>query len=443
MALFDGTSICIEFGGKEYKKVRDINQSVTSNGGKLAYLVNRSVDFVVTTKEMFDEFDSGKGSSSKLTSALKLNVPIVLEDYVRDCVLQEKKLPLNSYIVSRKEVNSKADTGTDSKYQLSSMSFFSDPSPLEIEPTSTVESDVESIAVWDEQKYEVPKQEIFYSKSGNYMSLELQVCSVTPAVSLYRIYTHKGAINEIEKNSASGSKETIPMKTLLDALDRYSSLAGEAVRNSYHRASLISTSGVIGSERSRLLRSQANSILPGQVQSLMIRIFKEANDRLSLTLKEVSLLGTMTLSTIETASAILLEIQKQIQLHNHNQIKTLSDEYYNSLPGIKKQEDINTLEQIDHHIELHRLLKDMLNIDEVYQLNSASINNIDLMYKSLNCDIEEVLSGSEEYNEVISKLSSNLSVMRIYKISREVERSQFDPKKIKQSQISLSWIKNV
>ncbi|KAL9653360.1 hypothetical protein ABK040_001996 [Willaertia magna] len=104
MGVFDGTTICLV--GIKGEERKNIGNGIKENGGKISTSVRPSVKFLITSAPVNMKL-------SAVTTAIKLNKPIVKPEFITQCIQQNKLLNCNDFQHDLEE--KKRKTKDDSK----------------------------------------------------------------------------------------------------------------------------------------------------------------------------------------------------------------------------------------------------------------------------------------------------------------------------------------
>lgn len=303
---------------------------------------------------------------------------------------------------------------------------------------------------WEISRRDVLQFTDLKQNNNKYYGMEIHV-GRDGAKQRYRIFTHYGRTDDLERDPASGAKEVRHFPTVQEAQACYQLIYNEKTgpAKGYRPVHLHASN--IGSEKARgsIAASDeappavhAPSTLDPEVQALVEYIYSEATSALtsSISAKITSRgidtpLGILTLKQIEKGEAVLMELYQAImQGAAWSRFEQLSGEFYTIIPhriGKSKQDTkasvISTLKQFEEKLELLQLMKDMIQVNESGQVLFSS--GVDMKYRALRATIKP-LKGYEFENRkewVLSQQvkSQNIDIINIFSIQRDVEHKAF------------------
>jgi len=284
----------------------------------------------------------------------------------------------------------------------------------------------------------------------------------------YRIFTHYGRTDDLERNPNTGAKESRYFSTQGEAEAEYNSIykSKTSNRKGYQEVSLASSK--IGSEKARgqssgniddktlkkiVVTTKAapapKIILPKEVQELTRYIYSEATNKLTSTVAAKitangieTPLGVLTLGQIEKGEKILGDIfaiykKKRIK-SEYEKVKQLCSAFYTSIPhkiGRTRAEIdsaiMTELTQFEDKQQTIQLMKDMLQVNS--QGNNVLFNSqVESEYSALKCDIVYIDPGTKEFEGLNKFIQAGLvkkkalKVKNLFKVKREAEWKVYD-----------------
>ncbi len=329
--------------------------------------------------------------------------------------------------------------------------------------------------------YEIRKKAVLQvtdikNNNNKYYSLELHVGKIA-SQKKYRVYTHYGRTDDLERDPNSGQKECRYLATLGEAEETYASLYAQktSARKGYREVSLASSN--IGSEKARgtssgqvdaqtlekLAAQDADkknsttkkatkkaptiSLEPG-VQQLVRYIYDEATNALTTTVQAKitaqgieTPLGILTLGQIERGEEILQEafelFQKKSVPHKQQRLEDYSSQFYTAIPhrlgrsrAAVQAAVLDSLSEFEQKQNTLQLMRDMLQVngEEGDLLHSAEVQD---EYQALKCKITAVPAGTEQYQELEQYLIKSLvktkkfRLVSLYQLDRLGENDKF------------------
>lgn len=283
----------------------------------------------------------------------------------------------------------------------------------------------------------------------------------------FRVFTHYGRTDDLEKNPNAGVRETRHLASLAQAEGVYQQIYRQKTspRKGYKELSLASTK--IGSPKAvgqssgemdaqTLGKTESGtakkvtieqSKLPPQIQDLTRYLYSEATHALTttvaakITAKGIETpLGVLTIGQIEKGEAILAELYDEYQagMKNYGKMTDLSSEFFTVIPHrigrSRKQIQeaiIDTLPEFEEKQTTLQLMKDMLTVngeggDVLYK------DEVDSKYEALGAEIEYLDHSSSEYKEIAESVvksqvkTKHIKVRNIYRVKRPAEWAAFN-----------------
>ena len=313
-------------------------------------------------------------------------------------------------------------------------------------------------------------------KSNHNKYYAIEIHAANPESGGYRVFTHYGRTDDLERNPESGQKECRYFTDMGQATACYEQIYREKTGPSkgYREVSLASTK--IGSAKARgisagemdakttekLAKAKAEkaakegkpapapptlNLHPG-VQDLVRYIFSEATHALTTTVAAKitangieTPLGILTIGQIEKGEAILDEMYKLFEKKSRGyaeKLQDLSGDFYSAIPHrIGRTRDaieaavINTNEAFGQKQETLQLMKDMLQVNGEGEGNVLYDAQIDSQYISLKTDLTYLERSSEVYKQIETHVcnsqikTKSIKVQNIYTIKRPGEWESF------------------
>lgn len=308
---------------------------------------------------------------------------------------------------------------------------------------------------------------------NKYYAIELHSASEN-GKTYYRVYTHYGRTDDLERDPDSGQKECRYPDSLAEAQAAYDSIYRQktSARKGYKEVSLASsnigssaargtssgevddkTLEKIAAEKGKAKKKSApkKSKLPKEVQAIVRYVYDEATNALTSTVNAkitaqgiTTPLGVLTVGQIEKGEEILGEMfelfQKKRARNKAERLQDGSSEFYTVIPhrigrtrAAAEASVIDTLESFEQKQNTLQLMKDMLQVngEEGSLLFDAKV---DEEYGALGCGIEAVPTKSSEFKEMRDYVedsqidSKSIRVKALYRLARNGESDAFDTK---------------
>ena len=310
---------------------------------------------------------------------------------------------------------------------------------------------------------------------NKYYAVELHVGKLK-GKDVFRVYTHYGRTDDLEKDPSSGQRESRYFDTLDEAVRAYDKIYRQKTSPAKGYKELSLASSNIGSDLSRgtstgdvddktieklaknakkaakkkKAKKAKRTTLPSPVQKLVRYIYDEATNALTTTVNAKitangieTPLGILTLGQIEKGEDILQELYSVFKKRNsakkRTQLEDLSSEFYTVVPhrigrsrAAVAEAVINSMEDFQTKQDTLQLMKDMLEVNG--DANVLFDSQIDDEYKALQTKIVPIEKGTPAYEEledyiIRSQIDSNLiKVKGLYKIERKGEKKRFKAK---------------
>ncbi|KAL6044894.1 Protein mono-ADP-ribosyltransferase parp4 [Balamuthia mandrillaris] len=445
---FKGMLFALELGlGVSYQQKKEINQLITQNGGKVAYMINKKTTYLLATEDILT-----KSYSSKLLAATRHGIPVLSLDFLKDCAAAGGLLNTKPYLIqagaSSGDKQEQKETGMNSVAVpvRKRMTGKKAPPSVRVWPYKATSSDVPE---WNENEYEVAKYDVF-QKGDSFFDVELHVWEPPRRSRNYRVFTHRGLLADLDSASDSntdnvGTKECRYTSTRLEDAEAIYTALYESMTTGqgYYRVALLASSR-IGSDKARTdgtnRLSHGASTLPEPVQQLVNYVYADASNFLGSALSKP--IGALALSQVEKGESFLLQLYDLIsktsssstltEEERERKIKELSDEFYGAIPQVQ-QPRLDNLALLEQKQELVQLMKDMLTVDEI--TGDTSTSEVDMKYRALRCNINLVDPSSEEFSSLRQQILDSqiekrnvgkiADIRNIYAVRREVEHQGF------------------
>ncbi len=316
-------------------------------------------------------------------------------------------------------------------------------------------------------KFEIVKKAVLQvtdivNNNNKYYGLELH-----KGGSKFRVFTHYGRTDDLEKNPNSGAKECRFADSLAEAEGIYDDIYKQKTspRKGYKELSLASSK--IGSQQARGTSSgevdaktldklakadkkskpiQQRLNLHTNIQELLKYIFSEAKNKLTTTVSATitangieTPLGVLTVGQIEKGEKILSELYdlyKKKTKPGDAKFLELSGDFYSAIPhrlGRTREAIasavINNMAAFQQKQDTLQLMKDMLSVNG----NGGGVlynEQIDQQYNSLKCDLSAVERNDPVYKKmedyvIKSQIHRGIKVKNVFTVKRPVEWAEF------------------
>lgn len=288
---------------------------------------------------------------------------------------------------------------------------------------------------------------------------------------VFRVFTHYGRTDDLEKNPEAGQKECRYANTLGEAQAIYDGIYREKTSSAKGYKELSLASSKIGSQKARgtsageidaktVKRLAEQKVARGEipaatvkvstlhptVQQMVQYIYAEATNALT-TAVNVKItahgietpLGILTVGQIEKGESILQDIYKLFQQgsKNRNKMIDLSGEFYTTIPhrigrtrAAIDEAVIDSMEDFQAKQETLQLMKDMLQVNG----DGGSVlfeSKADEQYDALKCTIDFIDHKHPTYSEIEQFVlksrvkTANIKVKNIYTLRRAGEHEVF------------------
>lgn len=292
----------------------------------------------------------------------------------------------------------------------------------------------------------------------------------------FRVFTHYGRTDDLEKNPDSGQKECRYFQTQPEAEAAYQSIYREKTnpRKGYKEVALASSK--IGSQKARgqssgevdaktlqkMAEAEAKAgkapppkpkslnLHPG-VQDLVRYIYSEATTALTTTVAATitaqgieTPLGVLTIGQIDKGEKILQEMYELFKKKPRNlraQLEEMSGEFYSAIPHrIGRTRDaiaaavIDSTEAFGQKQETLQLMRDMLQVSGDGKSGGGNVlyeAQVDAQYESLKAQLAWVDREDPQYREIAEYVvnsqvkSKSVKVQNVYAVKRPGEWEQY------------------
>lgn len=292
------------------------------------------------------------------------------------------------------------------------------------------------------------------NNNNKYYAIELH-----QAGKQFRVFTHYGRTDDLDKKANAGVRESRYYATLTDAEDGYDSIYAQKTAKSkgYQEVSLASSK--IGSPQARAMDpqidvaavvkkasgpSKPSTLHPG-LQSLVRLVYDEATTALTsvvaakITARGIETpLGVLTLAQIQKGEAILQDIYQEFHKgpKRRTELMRLSGDFYTNIPhnlGRTRADVeaavIDNIAAFEEKQETLQLMTDMLTVNA--NGNVLFEDDVDARYKALGCKIEFLEKTNPTWNELADKVvksqvkTKTVRVKNIYTVQRQPEWDNF------------------
>ncbi|XP_019851276.1 PREDICTED: uncharacterized protein LOC100633591 isoform X2 [Amphimedon queenslandica] len=446
-SLFRGCQITLELDSSiPFKKKSALKQSVIQYGGIVSFIVTKK-----TTHLVVNNVEKAQ-DSYKSRMAQKWGIPVVSIKFIEDCIENGKLLEPDQFVVAGKTPSEELSSGKI----VASMEDKSNSDRKKRRPKSNV--NLNQIKVWPwphadgmktplfpEDGYEIVRHAFFkkyekMSKLTSFVAIEIHVVptSVTEDKPLYRVFVHKGHLEQRLKTGELGTCECRYVETSLDAEAVYAYLCKQYTSSPYSMERVQYLSFMIGSPGLRKLMSEtwprgvagSREDLDPLVSKLVEYVWSEAIGEIEgfLTVP----LQNIKLEQVEKAEAALMSIRKLLdegRTGDDEDIKKYTKDYNSALPN-SKSAPIDSKKVIANRQEFCQVIRDLVSVSE--STNWSHKSGPVAKYHALRCQMCPIDPVSKEYSDVKEHIMSSLTndsndpeILSIYSVQRPVEESQF------------------
>lgn len=312
------------------------------------------------------------------------------------------------------------------------------------------------------ESFEVVKKAVLQktdikANNNKYYSIELH-----RAGGAFRVFTHYGRTDDLERNPGSGAKETRYFQSFDEADAGYQSIYRQKTGASkgYREVSLASSrigshlarGTAVGEVDAKTLGKLNNgettrppSSLDQAVQGLVSYLYSEATTALTSTLAVKitahgieTPLGILTIGQIEKGEGILGALYEEFNGRKRARVLLeLSGEFYSAIPHrIGRTREaveaavIASLPQFDEKQETLQLMRDMLKVNG----DAGSVlfdDEIDAKYRALQCEVAHVSPSSSMFRELADVVvksqikTRSVCVKSVFQLKRPGEWSSY------------------
>ncbi|KAH3765658.1 protein mono-ADP-ribosyltransferase PARP4 [Pelomyxa schiedti] len=260
-----------------------------------------------------------------------------------------------------------------------------------------------------------------YVKRSSLIVLELHVGVEKQDCSYhFRTSVTSGTIEKIDKGTARHIY--YPARTIQDAKAIYGSLLREKTSKSNKYKKIMLALSNVGTITGSI------STLPVAVRDLLVLLYNESV--LQLCQKEIQL-SKLSAPQIDKALVCLSKLQQAISLHeplDEATAQQLSTEFYSNLPlPNHKQVVITSSDSLLMWLDTLQTIRDFSNFGESSFDFTGRLNDVDMLYYSLDCKLEPLQFDSSEYISICEMVSRHapLNIGNIFHVSRHMDLSSF------------------
>jgi len=262
--IFKDKLFALELGlSVPFKQKSGLSKLITDNGGKVAFMINKKTSYLLATEDIIK-----KSYSSKLAAATKNGIPVLLVDYIQDCVEASTLLSDKPYLIqsgSGAVVGGKEEGLNTIKVAPKKKAA---PRVVPSVHVWTYKSVEPGAPEWPEDNYDIAKEDVL-QKGSTFFAIELHVAQIHK-LRKFRVFTHRGHVDQLDDDPVGGVKECRYVQNVEEAEAIYSSLYNTMASQAYNKVSLLSSSK-IGSDMALVngnRTSQGPSSLPPQSRDL-------------------------------------------------------------------------------------------------------------------------------------------------------------------------------
>ncbi|XP_029315004.1 protein mono-ADP-ribosyltransferase PARP4 isoform X2 [Cottoperca gobio] len=431
MAVFQDCTVLLELKTLPFKEKTKLKSTITENGGKISFVVNKQCSLIVTS-------DVSTLSSNRLRSIQKYQTPVVGLNYVYSCLERGVLLPVDEH---------QLDTSSPSAYSLPLISPGQSPLSHQV-PTSRAAPEIsknpltkraktgnilEKFRIYTETDSDLPtypdhfhvaKYSIFEKiNSRMWCVLELQSYKGETGWQ-YRVVRYWE--DDIGAKKSAVRDMLVFLSTSEEALEVYKALretlqdTGLQLRNNTPPQARDLGSAPL---QQLLLEEKLNTgSLSEEVGVFVELLWTEALGCLSNILA-VSI-DKLSLNDVSRVEGLLLQAQRKLKERDHIEAASLLDEVYTLLPHKAPHLFPPTAKLISQKLDLCQLIRDVLNVSET-TLRSPTPSCLG-KYRALRCSIEAVPPGTSEFQAVTALLQDRkMQVQQVVRVSRGVELQTF------------------
>ncbi|XP_057306524.1 protein mono-ADP-ribosyltransferase PARP4-like isoform X2 [Hydractinia symbiolongicarpus] len=410
--MFSNCVVTLDLGiTASLKEKQHLRQIVTKNGGVISYIVTKKTTHVIVSTAEYAK------SSFRCERARTYNIPVITSDFLKNCLLSQKLVDLEPYLVFRKLENNELKTGK-----------------IVIEHCDDTnmrkrEVDLTSLKIWSDKvdgpwkntPFEVPKyvllKESPKQEETSFHLFELHVQVDEQNNKKYRVWHQYGG-HLYCKNPLDFKSEyrvTSTGRESEEVLGLWSDLFAE---NTFQTN--LSKSLMIGTEYlymwpDRTLESINE--LSSEVSALIDTFWTEAHGKLNEVLTNP--IKSYNMADVTKAEGILLRLKDCVV--NKQPVEDLSDEFYDVIQHHHNLRiNIENMKIISQKSDLCQLIKDFASINE--STNWQTKTSAEAKYTALGCHIEK-LHGErykDVHKDIINAINSKeeIEVLNIFELDR-------------------------
>ncbi|XP_068429034.1 protein mono-ADP-ribosyltransferase PARP4 [Clinocottus analis] len=427
MAVFQHCSVLLEVKTLPFKEKTKLKSSVTDNGGRICYVVNKQCSLVVTSAV-------SELSSTRLRGIQKHQTPVVGLDYVHSCLERGLLLPVEDY---RLDASSPAASCPPLPPPSLKHQVFKEAAAVPVHSVGPsqeakggavreefrVYSGTDSDLPTYPEDFQVAKYSIF-KKMNSWCVLELQSCRAA-AGRRYRVVQHW---RDDASTKAAARDTLVFLSTSEEAVQVY-----EAQRESLQAAGLQIRTGTptldqhLGSAplQQLLLEEKLHTGRLSQEVGVFVELlWTEALGRLTDVLRVP--IDQLSLNDVSRVEGLLLEAQRKLREASPSEAASLLDEVYTLLPHAEplQRAAAPTARLLSQKLDLCQLIRDVLNVSEA-TLRSSAPSSLG-KYRALRCGIEAVAPDTPEFQTVAALLQNGpVQVRRVLRVGRGAELQTF------------------
>ncbi|KAH3768093.1 protein mono-ADP-ribosyltransferase PARP4 [Pelomyxa schiedti] len=266
-----------------------------------------------------------------------------------------------------------------------------------------------------------------YVQRSSIIVIELHIGVDALSKYYFRVLVIRGSREKIDTGNAT--KGIMYASTLSDAQAIYGSLVREKTSNMNKYKKIILSFANMGTSTITPV-----SALSKDVRDLLLHLYKEC--ALQLSNKQINF-DKVSPPQIEKALVVLYKMREELKSNDvieATKASALSSEFFSLVPvGQSRQKLISTMEQVLEWLDLLQSMKDLTNLGEASFDMSGNLNDVDMLYYSLGCDIDLVSPSSSEYANIVEIIGQRrqrngggpLTIGKIFKAHRHMDLSSF------------------
>ncbi|XP_057306534.1 protein mono-ADP-ribosyltransferase PARP4-like isoform X3 [Hydractinia symbiolongicarpus] len=393
------------------KDRQNLRQIVTKNNGVISYIVTKKTTHVIVSTAEYAK------SSFRCERARTYNIPVITSDFLKNCLLSQKLVDLEPYLVFKKLESNELKTGkivithsNDKKLRkrevnLASLKIWSDKVD----------------GPWKNTPFEVPKYVLLKESKKQekipFHLFELHVQVDEQNNKKYRVW-HQYGDHLYCKNPLDVKSEyrvTSTGRESEEVLGLWSdSFAMTTVQTNLSKSLLIGTEYLYMWPNRTF---ESINELSSEVSALIDTFWTEAHGKLNEVLANP--IKSYNMAHVTKAEGILLRLKDCVV--NKQAVEDLSDEFYDVIQHRHNQRImIDSMKIISQKSDLCQLMKDFASINE--STNWQTKTSAEAKYKALGCHIEK-LHGErykEVHKDIINAINSEekIEVLNIFELDR-------------------------